>query len=240
MRQQADPRPVASTAAGTGTLRDVLAGTVLATGWMCAVTTWSWLPLVSVTAVLVLTLSVTVLVLTEATLGPVRVVALATSATLWIVGATGLVTVLAWAGLLALLGVVASSTTARTLVPRVLRRRTTGARADRTPAWTPPWSPSPAPSVAAPVLPGPDVVVLDDEELCRAWRQSYVRLRGAASTATRLAIVRRRQEYLDELQLRHGEAFARWLATTTCASSDPLPYIRRESRRRRRRRSSRR
>jgi hypothetical protein len=91
----------------------------------------------------------------------------------------------------------------------------------------------------APDITEPDVVVLDDEELCLAWRRSYVRLRGTASTATRLAIVRKRQEYLDELQLRHGEAFARWLATTTCASSDPLPFIRRESRRRRRRRSSR-
>jgi hypothetical protein len=240
MRQQADPRPVAGTEVGAGTCRDVLAGTVLAAGWMCAAVTWSWLPLVSVTAVLVLTLSVTVAVLTDATLGPVRVVALATSATLWIVGATGLVTVLTWTGLLLLLAVVASSTTGRTLLPRVLRRRTTRARAGRTLPWTPPWSPSPAPSLASPAVVEPDVVVLDDEELCRAWRQSYVRLRGPASTATRLAIVRRRQEYLDELQLRHGEAFARWLATTTCASSDPLPYIRRESRRRRRRRSSRR
>jgi hypothetical protein len=240
MRQQAGPRSQASTEVGAGTLRDVLAGTVLAVGWMCAVTAWRWLPLVSVTAVLVLTLAVTVAVLTEATLGPVRVVALATSATLWIVGAAGLVTVLTWTGLLALLAVMASSTTVRTLLPRVLRRRTTGARADRTPPWTPPWSPPPAPSVSPQALSEPDVVVLDDEELCRAWRQSYVRLRGAASPATRLAIVRRRQEYLDELQLRHKEAFARWLATTTCASSDPLPYIRRESRRRRRRRTPRR
>jgi hypothetical protein len=207
---------------------------------MCAAVTWSWLPLVSVTAVLVLTVSVTVAVLTDATLSPLRVVALATSATLWVVGATGLVTVLPRTGLLVLLAVVASSGTARTLVPRVLRRRTTRARADRAPLWTPPWSPSPAPPPATPVAAEPDVVALDDEALCRAWRQSYVRLRGPASTATRLAIVRRRQEYLDELQLRHGEAFARWLATTTCASSDPLPYIRRESRRRRRRRSSRR
>ena len=79
--------------------------------------------------------------------------------------------------------------------------------------------------VAVTTEPLPDPVDLDDSELCLAWRQSFVRLEGCTSGPTHLDVVRRREEYLDELQRRNPDGFAAWLASGARAAGNPLPFL---------------
>lgn len=66
---------------------------------------------------------------------------------------------------------------------------------------------------------------MDDDELCWAWRVSYVALQHAPSVSARLGAVQTRQEYLDELERRNPEGLAAWLCSGARAAGDPRPYI---------------
>jgi hypothetical protein len=82
---------------------------------------------------------------------------------------------------------------------------------------------APRASVVQPSLAG--IADLDDADLCRAWRESFAQLRSARSSTARLDVVERRQRYLDELQLRHPDGMASWLASGADAAGDPRPYL---------------
>ncbi|MFI7062535.1 hypothetical protein ACIBL3_16255 [Kribbella sp. NPDC050124] len=71
----------------------------------------------------------------------------------------------------------------------------------------------------------PDIGFLSAEELCLAWRRSFVRLEAALSPQVRLDVVEERQRYLDELYRRSPDGVAAWLAAGARASGNPLPYV---------------
>ena len=66
---------------------------------------------------------------------------------------------------------------------------------------------------------------LPTDELCLAWRRSYLQLQRAADERTRQQIIRARQECLDELERRDRPGFARWLASGARAGSDPGRFL---------------
>jgi hypothetical protein len=72
----------------------------------------------------------------------------------------------------------------------------------------------------------PPVTVLSTEELGREWLESTTALAGRMEPAVRTAIVRRRQEALDELERRDPEGFLRWLTTGPVLDRDPAPFVR--------------
>jgi hypothetical protein len=65
---------------------------------------------------------------------------------------------------------------------------------------------------------------LSVEELCTAWTQSCLDLRGA-SPAQALRFVEARQYYLDELERRDPDGLRAWLATAASASGSPRRFI---------------
>jgi hypothetical protein len=72
----------------------------------------------------------------------------------------------------------------------------------------------------------PPVSALTTEELGREWLEGTAALGGRLDPATRTAIVRRRQEALDELERRDPEGFLRWLATGPALDRDPAAFVR--------------
>jgi hypothetical protein len=72
----------------------------------------------------------------------------------------------------------------------------------------------------------PPVSALPTEELGREWLESTSALAGRLEPATRSAIVRRRQDALDELERRDPEGFLRWLAAGPALGRDPSAYVR--------------
>ena len=66
---------------------------------------------------------------------------------------------------------------------------------------------------------------MDDATLCFAWRVSFVALQQPLSLFSRLQIVGRRQELLDELERRNPRGFRAWLASGARAAADPSKYI---------------
>jgi hypothetical protein len=66
---------------------------------------------------------------------------------------------------------------------------------------------------------------MDDEELCWAWRVSFVALQRAPSVTARLQVVQKRQAYLDELDRRNADGLAAWFASGARAAGDPRRYI---------------
>ena len=66
---------------------------------------------------------------------------------------------------------------------------------------------------------------LSTRELGREWLRTGRLLAGRLGAAERVAVVRRRQEALDELELRDPAGFARWLAAGVHAGSDPADYV---------------
>jgi hypothetical protein len=78
---------------------------------------------------------------------------------------------------------------------------------------------SPAAEAAGPVRD------LSTRDLGREWLRTGRLLSGGLRPADRVAVVRRRQEALDELELRDPAGFARWLAAGPGASSDPADYV---------------
>jgi hypothetical protein len=77
-----------------------------------------------------------------------------------------------------------------------------------------------------------DPTGLSIDELCRAWRLSYLVLQNAcAAEAERTVQLRCR--YLDELARRHPKGFRRWLDDGARAAGDPSRYVREKPARRR-------
>lgn len=90
-----------------------------------------------------------------------------------------------------------------------------------------------APAVCAPVGPvtvldGPTLDVPDlmtTEDLCQAWRSSYVALQRSMTTDSRLRVVSMRALYLDELERRSESAVQAWLSSGARAASDPARFL---------------
>lgn len=66
---------------------------------------------------------------------------------------------------------------------------------------------------------------MDDPTLCLAWRVSFVALRQPVPPSSRLRLVERRRELLDELERRNPAGFQAWLASGARAAADPTKYI---------------
>ena len=66
---------------------------------------------------------------------------------------------------------------------------------------------------------------LSTRELGREWIRTGRLLTGALRPADRVAVVRRRQEALDELEVRDPAGFARWLAAGVDSASDPADFV---------------
>lgn len=77
-----------------------------------------------------------------------------------------------------------------------------------------------------PVEPLSELVRLTDEQLCQAWRASYLALQARRSSATAmLETIEERQRYLDELERRNASGLRAWLASGARAAGNPLPYL---------------
>jgi hypothetical protein len=98
-------------------------------------------------------------------------------------------------------------------------------------------APGPAPVMGAgdpvPVLPAlllspsqPPVCGLPTAVLGSEWLQTTAVLASPLETAARQAIIRRRQETLDELERRDPAGFARWLGAGATMDSDPATFVR--------------
>ena len=72
----------------------------------------------------------------------------------------------------------------------------------------------------------PPVTSLSTEELGGEWLESTTALAGRLDPAVRTAIVRRRQDALDELERRDPDGFRRWLTTGPVLHRDPSPFVR--------------
>lgn len=70
------------------------------------------------------------------------------------------------------------------------------------------------------------VSVLPTSALGREWLRTSAALRARLRPADRAALVRRREETLDELERRDPGGFARWLAGGPTPDSDPADYVR--------------
>jgi hypothetical protein len=66
---------------------------------------------------------------------------------------------------------------------------------------------------------------LTDEELCLAWRRSFTQLQRTTSADRRQAMADVRRAYLDELERRHPESFATWLASNPRAAGNPARFF---------------
>ncbi|MEV0074730.1 hypothetical protein [Amycolatopsis sp. NPDC050768] len=67
---------------------------------------------------------------------------------------------------------------------------------------------------------------LSVEELCLAWRRSYVELEHVRDEESRYAVIAARQAYLDELERRDRQGFTRWLDSGARAAGDPSRFVR--------------
>jgi len=70
---------------------------------------------------------------------------------------------------------------------------------------------------------------LTDEELCLAWRRSFLGLERARTTVARRDVVRLRQAYLDELARRHPSGIQAWFDSGARAAGGPDRYLRNQS-----------
>jgi hypothetical protein len=70
------------------------------------------------------------------------------------------------------------------------------------------------------------VPLLPTPALGREWIRTTAALAGRLTPSDREALVRRREEVLDELERRDQEGFARWLADGPAPGSDPAAYVR--------------
>jgi hypothetical protein len=72
----------------------------------------------------------------------------------------------------------------------------------------------------------PPVAGLTTRELGREWARTTEALAGRLDTGVRAALVRRREQALDELERRDPDGFTRWLAVGPVVGSDPADYVR--------------
>ena len=86
----------------------------------------------------------------------------------------------------------------------------------------------PAPAPAATPAPAwqPPVSLLPTSDLGGEWLRTTWALARQVAPCERQAIVRRRQETLDELERRDPDGFARWMAAGPAAGSDPAAFVR--------------
>ncbi|MFF0344642.1 hypothetical protein [Kribbella sp. NPDC004875] len=103
-------------------------------------------------------------------------------------------------------------------LPKASSRRLAAVRADSRPGTE--W---PMPKYLAAVV--RSVGELSDEELCLAWRRSFTQLQRALAPDRRQAMVDVRRAYLDELERRHPDSFASWLASNPRAAGDPARFF---------------
>lgn len=66
---------------------------------------------------------------------------------------------------------------------------------------------------------------LTDEELCLAWRRSFVQMQNYLSAGQRIAMADVRCAYLDELERRQPDAFAAWIESGPRAAGDPGKFF---------------
>ncbi|WP_131293622.1 hypothetical protein [Kribbella sindirgiensis] len=66
---------------------------------------------------------------------------------------------------------------------------------------------------------------LSDEELCLAWRRSFSQLERVTGPDRRQAMADVRRAYLDELERRHPDSFAVWLASNPRAAGNPARFF---------------
>lgn len=66
---------------------------------------------------------------------------------------------------------------------------------------------------------------LTDTELCEAWRISYLFVSRVGDPMSVDRIAAQRQRYLDEIQRRDPQGFARWMASGARAASNPAPFL---------------
>lgn len=81
-------------------------------------------------------------------------------------------------------------------------------------------------AVPVPTVGLPPVSALSTEELGREWVRTTTALSGPLDAGTRAAVVRRREQVLDELERRDPAGFARWLSGLPLAGSDPSGDLR--------------
>jgi hypothetical protein len=105
--------------------------------------------------------------------------------------------------------------------PPVVSQWPTGAEVLRRPV-PPPEEGTPAVSPEQSSSPS----VLTTSGLGREWLRTTAVLGGRLTPADREALVRRREETLDELERRDRVGFARWLADGPAPGSDPAAYVR--------------
>ena len=143
----------------------------------------------------------------------------------------------AWtvAGLLALSGVVTVGGTAAAVLAALAGMAAVGTwlvvRARGTAA---PWPTTGVDVLLLPVPPEapsgpggrtPELSALSTPELGREWLRTTAALGGRLSPHERQALVRRREETLDELERRDPAGFARWLAHGPALDTDPAGYV---------------
>ncbi|WP_020658909.1 hypothetical protein [Amycolatopsis benzoatilytica] len=86
----------------------------------------------------------------------------------------------------------------------------------------------PLPVRPVPVPPVPPVTAasLSTDELCLAWRRSFLLLQRASDEQGRQAVIAARQAYLDELERRDRRGFTKWLDSGARAAGDPRRFLR--------------
>jgi hypothetical protein len=127
-------------------------------------------------------------------------------------------------------GVAAALTGVGLVVGLVLYALVRVTRANRVAGLTAATPAGPAPAghvvrLGPPVEAAGPVRDLSTRDLGREWLRTGRLLAGGLQPADRVALVRRRQEALDELELRDPAGFARWLAAGLSAASDPADYV---------------
>jgi hypothetical protein len=90
---------------------------------------------------------------------------------------------------------------------------------------TPIWPAVPSPGEPSEALSVPDELQVDD--LCRAWRSSYLGLQAAGSVESLLRAAHVRRLVLDELERLDPAAFDAWLRSRPRAAGDPGRHFRR-------------
>ena len=67
--------------------------------------------------------------------------------------------------------------------------------------------------------------LLPHDQLCLAWRTSFTVLQNTSDIDERARLAQCRRGFLDELERRDPQGFARWLAEGARAASDPGRYM---------------
>lgn len=104
------------------------------------------------------------------------------------------------------------------------------ARAERTAAARAQAAPR-SPGRPAPIRPEElltPVPQLSTRALGQEWLRTSALLESRIDPAVRASLVRRRQETLDELELRDPDGFTRWLLAGPVSGSDPADYVQRD------------